>query len=186
MIDSLYDCFKHWSRTGSVWIYSDTHFGDEGLRKGYPDRPDDEEHLSIINRYVRGPDTFIHLGDVGDISYASRIRGHKVLVLGNHDHGASKYRGVFDEVYAGPLWIAPKIVVSHERIDLPFAFCIHGHEHEAKDILGPNHMNLCSDACGYRPASLGAIIKSGYVDVPSIHRMTIDNARERKRERESQ
>ena len=28
MIDSLYNCFKHWSSKGSVYIYSDPHFGD--------------------------------------------------------------------------------------------------------------------------------------------------------------
>lgn len=32
MIPTLYDCFKHWAKSGSVYIISDTHFEDAGCK----------------------------------------------------------------------------------------------------------------------------------------------------------
>ena len=36
-------------------------------------------------------DTFILLGDVGDISCVRKLKGYKILILGNHDTGRSNY-----------------------------------------------------------------------------------------------
>lgn len=30
MIAGLYDCFDHWHKEGTLFIYSDPHFGDFG------------------------------------------------------------------------------------------------------------------------------------------------------------
>ena len=47
------------------------------------------------------------------------------------------------------------------------------------------YLNLAANVCGYTPVSLGKIIKDGILsDVPSIHRMTIDRAVEKKVQRE--
>ena len=42
MIAQFYKQFQHWGAQGTVWIYSDPHFGDEELRAGVRGRPDDE------------------------------------------------------------------------------------------------------------------------------------------------
>lgn len=92
MIPQLYDKFQEWAKYGTIWIISDTHFGDEELRQGIPNRPSDEELVKIINSKVGKHDTLIHLGDVGDLSYVSKLKGYKVLVMGNHDSGATNYQ----------------------------------------------------------------------------------------------
>ena len=48
MIKTLYPPFQHWSEKGAIWLYSDTHFADEELRQGFPDRPDDEVASSVL------------------------------------------------------------------------------------------------------------------------------------------
>ena len=53
----------------------------------------------------------------------------KVLILGNHD-AKGAYKNYFDEIYTGPLFIAEKILLSHEPVyGLPWCLNIHGHDH---------------------------------------------------------
>ena len=92
-IPSLYEQFqKQWGRFQTGWLISDTHFGDEDLRAGMPNRPSDEEIVKSINSCVGKNDLLIHLGDVGDIEYVRKLKGYKVLIMGNHDLGASNYK----------------------------------------------------------------------------------------------
>lgn len=172
MIKSLYPCFQHWSKNGTVWIYSDPHFGEESLILQFG-RLTDEKQLAMINSCVGKNDTLIVLGDVGSLDVARRMKGYKVLVCGNHDAGKTTYQDVFKEVYDGPLFIADRLLISHEPIRLPFAFNIHGHEHQRQET-NPFGMNVCSNMIGYRPVNLNRFFKSGLMArVPSIHRMTI-------------
>lgn len=47
------------------------------------------------------------------------------------------------------------------------------------------HINLAANVCGYTPLNLGKMIKEGVLsDIPSIHRVTIDNATKRKQLKE--
>lgn len=93
---------------------------------------------------------------------------------------------LFDEVYSGALFIADKILLSHEPIfGLPFCVNIHGHHHNGEhryyDEYGCKHINLAADVCDYEPINLGKEIKNGlFSDIPQIHRITIDSATERK------
>ena len=113
----LYEIFAaKWLRGGSVWFYSDPHFADSemvSIRKNYIS---DEEQIKRINSKLGKNDTIIILGDVGDVTFVSKIRGYKVLIMGNHDKGASNYVDYFDEVYEGCLMISDKIILSHEPI----------------------------------------------------------------------
>lgn len=90
-IPQLYPCFKHWDNQ-TIWIFSDTHFGDKELRAGEPGRPTDDEIVKNINSKVGRKDTLILLGDVGDVEYVRRLRGYKVLICGNHDIGYTTYQ----------------------------------------------------------------------------------------------
>lgn len=93
MIESLYKPFQKWSEKGAIWIFSDPHFDDEDLVNVYDDRPSADELVRRINSKVGKCDTLICLGDVGDISYVRQLRAkYKILVMGNHDSGASNYK----------------------------------------------------------------------------------------------
>lgn len=185
MIVQLYEKFRPWSETGTVWLYSDPHFGDEELRLLVPSRPTDEEQVRLINSKVGRKDTLILLGDVGDIEYAKKLRGYKVLIMGNHDAGASNYEEVFDEVYAGPLIVGEKILLSHEPIPIPGFLNIHGHiHHPLVKANHPNQLNCCSDAINYTPINMNQLMKSGILGkIETVHRATIDKATKRARKR---
>lgn len=234
MLPGIYDIFQHWGEQ-TVWIYSDPHFGDKELRDGIPDRPDDQEQIKRINAKVGKKDTLIILGDVGDLDCVRQLRaGRKILIMGNHDSGASNYKRktvkrvfdqeeytekeayqfvknlhpyhqitvdeeytfhtpfmrynvysdnkLFDEVYEGPLIIGEKIILSHEPVDIPWAFNIHGHDHAGKERT--NHLNVCSDVINYEPINLNQLLKSGISSkVQTIHRDTIDKATNKKNKR---
>ena len=94
MIAGLYKIFDHWHKNGTVWIFSDTHFGDPDIRKAFPNRPTDGQLVKNINSKVGKNDTLILLGDVGDPECVRALRGYKVLVMGNHDMGRSNYERV--------------------------------------------------------------------------------------------
>jgi hypothetical protein len=89
---------------------------------------------------------------------------------------------LFDEVYEGPLMIAEKLILSHEPVDVPWAYNIHGHDHVGKKRK--NHLNVCADVIGYVPVNMNQWMKSGAMaHVETIHRDTIDRATVRKKKR---
>lgn len=184
MIKCLYPPFRKWSEKGTVWVYSDPHFSDPEmpeLRKNYIG---DDEQVTRINSKVGKYDTIIFLGDIGNEEVVRKIRGYKVLIMGNHDRGASNYTDIFDEVYEGPLFIAEKLLLSHESIDLPFAVNVHGHEHNY--IFRDRHLNVCAEHIDYYPVNLDREIKRGLLSVvDSLHRKTIDCATFAKKLKES-
>jgi calcineurin-like phosphoesterase family protein len=94
MYKNLYDIFAHWYHEGkgTIYFYSDPHFSDDEmkyLRKNYIG---DEEQIKRINSKIGKYDTLVILGDIGDAEWVRKIRGYKVLVMGNHDVGATKYK----------------------------------------------------------------------------------------------
>lgn len=221
----LYHCFDNWFHPGgTVWVYSDPHFGDPDVASFRKDAPTDEQQVARINSRVGKNDTIIFLGDIGDVSYIKRIRGYKVLVKGNHDKGTSTYQReiveklvsdrmteddrkilqaallsqdsliidkyekvvskymrevdnyLFDEVYNGPIWIADRMLLSHEPINLPFAFNVYGHDHSNWHAV-PNGLNVCAELINYEPVNLIDLFRSGYLKgIKDIHRYTIDAA----------
>lgn len=113
MIEGLYEPFQHWGASGTCHIISDTHFDDPDLIHAYADRPSAEEQVKRINAKCGRADTLIILGDVGDISYVRQLRAkYKILVMGNHDSGASNYkRQIFRERFDKGLF------QKHEALD---------------------------------------------------------------------
>ena len=234
-IQGLYKIFDHWHQEGTLWIFSDPHFGDSDLEIGIHDRPSAAEIVQRINAKCGRKDTLICLGDVGDVEYVKLLRAkRKILICGNHDAGRTNYERqiitrtfpqeifqkdeallemqriypscryiiseeydfenenyvwvvkadnmLFDEVYEGPLMIAEKLILSHEPVDVPWAFNIHGHDHQGHKRK--NHTNVCVDVIGYQPINMNQFMKSGALaHVETIHRDTIDKATDRKRKR---
>lgn len=212
MIKHLYDeLAKRWYHGGTIYVFSDPHFGDlESHAFRGEEYPGDEEVVKRINSKVNKNDTIIFLGDIGDLSYIKKIRGYKVLIMGNHDKGASNYKRkveyildeehgslqydlmnklvkidnhLFDEVYEGPLMINDKVILSHEPIfpTIPFLFNVHGHVHNKNYQGDEHHLNVCAETINYTPINLINFIKCGNIShIESIHRMTIDGAIKRK------
>lgn len=229
-LPGIYDMFAQKWDGQTVWIYSDPHFGDQDLECGIQNRPSDDEQIRRINAKCGRKDTLIILGDVGNIDCVRRLRAaHKVLIMGNHDSGATNYKRqiitqqffkklytkqqamdlvksmfpnckytidegdelvweisadnmLFDEVYEGALIIGEKLILSHEPVDIPWLYNIHGHDHAG--AKRPNHMNVCSDVIGYEPINFNQFLKSGHMSkIQTIHRETIDKATDRKKKR---
>ena len=176
----LYSMFDHWFRGGNIFVISDNHFSDQEmihLRKNYIG---DDEQIKRINSKVGKNDTLIFLGDIGNVEYIKKIRGYKVLIMGNHDSGKSNYTDYFDEVYDGPIMISKKVMLSHEPFDSPYIFSIHGHKHDNGFNNGHN-FNACAEWINYTPVSLLDMFKKGmFKNVEDIHRQTIDRATARK------
>ena len=95
MIKHLYDTFSHWYRGGSIYFYSDPHFADDEMKYIRKNYIGDDEQVRAINKKIGKKDTIVFLGDIGDVEFIKKIRGYKVLVMGNHDVGASKYKRDF-------------------------------------------------------------------------------------------
>ena len=192
MTYELYPAFKHWMpENGNIWFYSDPHFGDEEswlLRKKFVRDIDNVEafdnlQIATINKTCGKNDTLVILGDVGNIEYVKRLKAKKkILILGNHDQGASYYANVFDEVYAGPVIIAERLILSHEPINFPYAVNIHGHDHSNCGFKDGLHINCCAEYINLTPICLSHIVKSGLLkNTINIHREAIEKAKDRKK-----
>lgn len=112
MKNFLYDILSDkWVRkNGSIYIYSDPHFSDlDAYKFRFPTtfqegteymqeslvRQCDTMQINNINKVCGKNDTLIILGDVGNIECVKKLKaGYKVLLLGNHDKGASNYKRV--------------------------------------------------------------------------------------------
>ena len=89
---------------------------------------------------------------------------------------------LFDEVYEGALIVGEKLILSHEPVEIPWLYNIHGHDHAGHKRKG--HLNVCSDTIGYKPINFNQFLKSGQTaNIQTIHRATINKATERKAKR---
>lgn len=232
-LPGIYEIFNHeFARYQTIYILSDTHFGEADLKEAFPKRPTDEELVKRINSACGKSSLIIHLGDVGDTSFISRLRGDKWLIKGNHDKGNQNYERkwlqliydadsysedfikkdikekypdyqltyiseeyafhspferrvahidnhLFDKIFEGPVMLSEKIILSHEPIDTPWAYNIHGHCHTP--LSYDPGTNVCLDITNYTPLNFNQFLKEGKLsNIKSIHRQTIDEATWRK------
>ena len=177
-LPGVYKIFNDRWAGQTVWIISDTHFGDEDLRAGMPNRPSDEELVRRINMKVGRKDTLLLLGDCGSPEFVRQLRGYKVLIAGNHEPGLSAFDEIFDEIYSGALIIGEKIILSHEPIPgISWAMNIHGHNHNKSSKNDANHFNVCADMIGYEPINFNQWLKAGHLSkIETLHRKTINKA----------
>ena len=126
----------------------------------------------------------LRIGNVNPDSYEKRVNIHgKEFFLFKTDNR------LFDEVYDGPLFINNKIILSHERVELPYALNIHGHEHCSDfsvekqyvyedDVYTSYLINLASDVVNFIPQRLDKILEQFPLKyIESIHDITIEKAR---------
>ena len=170
-----------------IWVTSDLHlnhkrvplFSSTSLEQNglsYIKSVDDwnEMIISRINQLVREQDTLWILGDVGFGStenlkqLISRINGHKILVMGNHDKFSltTAYRLGFEQVYDGPTFLPGSrgmILLSHapafEAYASPYIACnLHGHIHEGALTL-PRFFNMNIAMNEYYPVNIDKFLK---------------------------
>ena len=184
-LPGVYKIFNDRWCNQTVWCISDTHFGDEDLRAGVPNRPSDEELVRRINAKVGRKDTLLLLGDCGSPEFVRQLRGYKVLIAGNHEPGLSAFNEIFDEIYSGALIIGEKIILSHEPIPgITWAMNVHGHNHNKNSKNDANHFNVCADVIEYEPINFNQWLKAGHLSkIETLHRQIINGATERKTKR---
>ena len=112
MTNNLYDKFKNWScidgvHNNAIYFIGDTHFSDLDSYKyfRFPKlftadcnvvetiKTLDKMQIDSINKICTKNDCLVILGDVGNIDCVKKLKaGYKVLIMGNHDAGASNYK----------------------------------------------------------------------------------------------
>jgi calcineurin-like phosphoesterase family protein len=243
-LNAIYYCFREWFED-ECYIVSDTHFNDCNMKK-YFNILQPDEIVNIINSSINKKSTLIILGDIGDISYISKIEAkRKILIKGNHDKGnmnyqrhiwskkfdvnksiwiadeclpttkeniIHKYKLIypnysidvskeydvqhapfeyykvtidnhrFDEIYEAPVMIGKKLILSHEPVNVEWAYNIHGHEHDIDWEDDDHHMCVCAEKIGYKPINLNQWLKqSGCLGkIKDIHQLIIEERNKEK------
>lgn len=169
-----------------IYLTSDLHFNHKNIML-YENRPFEsveamnEGLIKRWNAVVQPEDIVINLGDValGRFSevpdLVSRLNGHKILILGNHDtYPVKRYLDMgFAEVVNSKIitYFGKTIFLSHRpetvshrepKCDLHF----YGHVHGTGGLEGKNFPTvarngacLCVERWDYRPVALGEVIK---------------------------
>lgn len=92
---------------------------------------------------------------------------------------------LFDEVYDGFIVINNRVVLSHEPVNIPCTYNIHGHTHNEWQWFYKDHCSLCAEHIDYTPINLCHLLGDGTLsNITNIHRLTIDNAVSRKQSKE--
>lgn len=162
-----------------TWFVSDLHFGHDAINKQGEHRgvilfertqfktiEDHDDYLIRLlidwARHHYGHKLYV-LGDFGDIEYLWVIRQLKytydiytVFLYGNHDKVSDleKFEQTFDEVYLNPVYIHPRIIISHEPVwPCPTGTLnIHGHLH-CERLDSEQHFNVNIHMLNYQLAS---------------------------------
>lgn len=114
----------------SVYLISDTHFGDEAIIR-YEKWPfeDSNDYLDTFvhtwNQTIMPEDEIYHMGDVSSLGkektkdILDQLYGHKYLIMGNHDRHLSimDWHDIgFEKVYDHPILIDGFVLLSHEPL----------------------------------------------------------------------
>jgi calcineurin-like phosphoesterase family protein len=180
------------SMSKNTWFISDTHFGHANILtfKDYDGNPVrsfssqeemDEHMVACWNSVVGEFDRVYHLGDVvinkKFLPILERLKGKKVLVMGNHDiFGHKEYLKYFEDIRAYKIFPKHGIVCSHIPVHVDnlyrWKLNVHGHLHtnkikgrvEAFDVNqdpwdDPKYLNVCVEQINYTPINLEEILK---------------------------
>lgn len=158
-----------------IWFTSDQHFNHKRIIE-YTGRPFDsveemnERLINNWNKAIGKEDRVFVLGDFAlcgkdkIIEIGQRLKGRKILILGNHDGASLKtyYEAGFEMVSRFPLfWNG--LLLSHEPIERAQYPNIHGHIHqkivdecdyELGDVL---YVNVCVDRTMFKPLSYDSV-----------------------------
>lgn len=160
------------------WFVSDLHLNHYWINK-----EGEERGVTIFERHqfkdIKQHDDYIHtklvewakthpnatlwiLGDFGDVSYLywideMRAYGPTVnFIMGNHDKKTDldKFREHFDNVYEYPVFLSPRVILSHEPVYPAPAGVLNIHGHLHRSILdSPQHLCVSIHVINYNPIS---------------------------------
>ena len=158
-----------------VWICSDTHFDHFNIIK-YCNRPFcdvDSMNSALIKNWndaVADDDIVIFCGDFvfartaiaqeTTARFAAALKGHKIIVKGNHDFKKFRYvdAGFDAEFYQE--WNFGRFLFCHRPDNLPqwhkdYDFVFYGHVHDKMpEVTFTNTINACLDANNLRPVDI--------------------------------
>lgn len=174
-----------------IYYIGDPHLGHENVIR-FCDRPFqnademDEAIISNWNRRVTNGDTVFILGDMmfknskAPAEYLSRLKGHKMLILGNHDahwiwqEGVSKYLDTNISMME-LIDHNRKVVLCHyPMLSWPCmragAYMVYGHLHNNREHdpcirygLSSRMLNSCVEVNGYQPVTLDEMIENNRI-----------------------
>ena len=143
------------------YFIADTHFGGENIRR-YENRPFasaeemDEAFIANWNQTVNSEDTVYVLGDFSDYGkpekdaeILQRLKGRKILVMGNHDRHRTpqEWRDLgFEECFSMPVLYEGFFLLSHEplyiNVNMPYAN-FYGHVHANPSYKDASKQSVC-------------------------------------------
>lgn len=148
-------------RYPNVWVTSDFHFNHRNILKFEARRAElfdnlesmNEGLVKIWNDKVGDDDLVLFLGDLSFTcaeTVESRLKGHKVLVRGNHDlRGAEFFKPFgFFKVVSVAVWgkyVFTHIPIHPDEFQWRWKINVHGHTH-SRMINDPRYFNACIDA----------------------------------------
>ena len=160
-----------------TYFIADCHFYHKNIIK-YEQRPfDSVDHMNeeLINRWNKTVNDSDRVFVLGDFSFGSkeqitnilkRLRGRKILIMGNHDRGRSVKWWLevgFDEVSAYPIILNEFLMLSHEppsyyNSDTPY-FYLYGHVHSSEMYPTVSAKSCCVsvERWDYKPVELETI-----------------------------
>jgi calcineurin-like phosphoesterase family protein len=161
----------------TVWFTADTHFYhkriiDLAKRPFSSVEEMDETMIARWNERVQKGDTVYHLGDFAftdHTPYLERLNGHKVLVIGNHDHS--------NRIRRAEGWMTHRHLLEVKVDDQPVVLCHYRmnvwnrSHHGAIHLYGHSHGNLEGDS---QSQDVG-------VDVWDFRPVTLDEIKEQLR-----
>lgn len=161
------------------YFISDLHNYDANIitysRRPFKDCESMRIHMiNAWNSVVTGQDEVFLLGDIGDPEILAFLRGHIVIVIGNHDdYQELKRRYPYYEISRYPIMV-DGMLLSHKPIDfimpeVPY-LNIHGHLHHLQYGFNGNwndgnrYFNVSAERVNYTPISEQEIIRRiGYI-----------------------
>ena len=161
------------------WLISDTHFCHKKIIEfEFEHRPfyhidfHDEALIENWNSVVKPQDKIYHLGDfvfgkTNIARIASRLNGHKRLILGNHEqHDMKFYLPFFEKIYSSfSLKVSndKKAILTHipvhtDQLKTRYNYNIHGHYHH--NIVGDDrYINVSCEQINLTPINWDELLK---------------------------
>lgn len=157
----------------SSYVIADLHLYHDKLLDYRGFRSVEEMHESMIERWNEtvhnDSDTVFVLGDVimgthtqEECDILGRLRGKKILIIGNHDTPAKRelmlpyFKASHAYYEIGESGIMSHIPIHHSQLETRYKYNIHGHLHD--DTVGDSRYYCVScERTGYTPVKLSTI-----------------------------
>lgn len=159
--------------TKRIFVWSDLHIYHANVIK-YCNRPFvdvikmNNALLANYNEVVSDDDICVWVGDIGFKGttfineWLDQCKGHKILVVGNHDFNKGKVRDLNVEqklLFLTCLYDNINLIFTHYPfINLPKGYIsIHGHTHTF-NLPSTRHINVSVEQLNYRPVELKTLL----------------------------